>query len=281
MKNLFNFIFKHAHWLLFLLLTTVSLYLFVHNSEFQRSKYLAVFQETAGRVYSITNSVHSYLNLKKTNTDLMHRIATLEEEIQIVRTELENYTGNIYPDSINVGINQPVYRLTYARIQQNRISAGPNNYIMLDRGSNHGIKEDMAVISVKGVVGVVSKVTTNFSTVIPLLSKFILNGMIKNTRFCGDLSWDGKDPRFISLSGLPSHASYSIGDTIITSGNSAIFPEGVLVGVVEGAFKLKNEESNSLKVRLFTDFSTLREVFVVENPFREEQILLEKGVEEQ
>ena len=217
--------------------------------------------------------------LKKTNTDLMQRIAALEEEIQIYKNELEIFAERIDPDSINIGIDKSIYRHIYARVQQNRMS-GIDNYIMLDKGSKDGIKEGMAVISVKGVVGVISNVTPNFSTVIPLLSKFILNGMIKNTRFSGDLSWDGKDPRYISLSGLPSHASYSLGDTIVTSGNSAIFQEGVLVGVVEGSFKLKNEESNSLKVRLFTDFSTLQEVFIVENPFREEQILLEKGVDE-
>jgi len=279
LKNLFSFIFKHIHWLLFLLLTIVSLYLLVHNSEFQRSKYLSVFQEIAGRAYSVTNGAKSYMFLKKTNTDLMQRIAALEEEIQIYKNELEIFAERIDPDSINIGIDKSIYRHIYARVQQNRMS-GIDNYIMLDKGSKDGIKEGMAVISVKGVVGVISNVTPNFSTVIPLLSKFILNGMIKNTRFSGDLSWDGKDPRYISLSGLPSHASYSLGDTIVTSGNSAIFQEGVLVGVVEGSFKLKNEESNSLKVRLFTDFSTLQEVFIVENPFREEQILLEKGVDE-
>ena len=280
MKNLFSFIIKYVHWLLFLLLITVSLFLLVHNSEFQRSKYLAVFQEVTGKVYSVTNNVQSYLNLKKTNTDLMQRIATLEEEIQLHRIKLDNFADTIEPDSIDLGVDLSIYSHTHARVKQNRITAGPNNYLMLDKGSKHNIKEGMAVISVKGVVGVISNVTPNFSMVIPLLSKFILNGMIKSTRFTGDLSWDGKDPRYISLSGLPSHAAYSIGDTIVTSGNSLIFQEGVLVGVVEAAFKLKNEESNSLKVRLFTDFSTLQEVLIVDNPHREEQILLEKGVEE-
>ena len=242
---------------------------------------MAVFQEVAGRAYSVTNGVKSYMFLNKINTDLMERIAGLEEEIQFYKNELETYANDNPSDSIHSGTNQLIYTHTRARVKQNVISAGPNNYIMLDKGSKHGIKEDMAVVSAKGVVGVVRFVTPNYSRVIPLLNPiYIINGMIKNTRFSGNLSWDGKDPRYISLSGLPSHASYSLGDTIVTSGNSAIFPEGVRVGVVEGSFKLKNEESNSLKVRLFTDFSTLQEVLIIDNPHYEEQLLIEKGVDE-
>jgi rod shape-determining protein MreC len=136
----------------------------------------------------------------------------------------------------------------------------------------------MGVVSVKGIVGVIESVSPHFSRVIPVInSKYNPNCIIKNTGFFGSLFWDGKDPRYISLSRLPSHTSYSIGDTIVTSGYSATFPAGILVGVAEESFKRKNEEYNSIKVRLFTDFSTLNEVFVIKNPLRDEQIKIEKG----
>lgn len=277
MKNLFNFIVGHVHWLLFFFLTAFSLYLLVHSSEFQRSKYLSVFQEMAGRVYSVSNSVQSYLNLKTTNADLMNRIVVLEEEVQNYKKEVQNLTDRVLPDTVSLG-NGQIYRYTHSRVIHNQISE-TNNYILLDKGSDDGIVRDMAVVSVKGIVGVVDNVSPHFSRVIPVLnSRYNPSCMIKNTGFFGSLFWDGKDPRYTSLSRLPSHAAYSVGDTIVTSGYSAIFPEGILVGVVEEAFKRKNEEYNSLKVRLFTDFSTLNEVLIIRDMLREEQIDTEKGV---
>jgi rod shape-determining protein MreC len=252
--------------------------LLIQNNEFQRSKYLSVFQEIAGGVYSVSNSVQSYLNLKSTNSDLMQRIGALEEEIQEYKIELENLIDSQRPSTINVGINRNIYRFTHARVIHNDIFE-PNNYILLNKGSKDGITEDMGVVSVRGIVGVVTKVTPNFSRVMPVLNPvYNPSCMIKNSRFFGPLFWDGKDPRYIHLSRLASHASYVVGDTIVTSGNSLTFPEGVFVGVVEDAFKRKNEEYISLKVRLFTDFSTLSEVFIIRNPLREEQLIIEKGV---
>ena len=228
-------------------------------------------------MHSVSNGVQSYLNLKTNNTDLIQRIEVLEEEIQGYKSELENLRNRVQPDSINIGFNQPIYRYDHARVVSKQVT-NTNNFIVLNKGSNDGVAEDMAVVSVKGIIGAVVYVTPHFSRVISVLnSEYHPSCIIKNTRFAGSLFWDGKDPRYVHLRGLPSHSVFTVGDTIVTSGYSAIFPEGVLVGVVEGAFKLKNEEYNSLKVRLFTDFSTLDEVFIIRNMLLEEQKKIEKG----
>jgi len=216
--------------------------------------------------------------LKSTNTDLMQRMAVLEEEIQSYRKKVAALTDGIQPDSIDIGIDPSIYHFIHARVVFNQASE-TNNYLLLDKGSNDGITEDMAVVSVKGIVGVVMKVSPNYSRVIPVLnSGSHPSCLIKNSRFIGSLFWDGKDPRYIHLSKLPSHSSYEIGDTIVTSGYSAIFPPDVLVGVIEDASDQKEQENNSVKVRLFTDFSTLNEVFIIRNPLRDEQINMEKGM---
>jgi len=221
--------------------------------------------------------MQSYLNLKTTNSDLMQRIAVLEEEVQGYKKELENQSDRMLPDTIQFGLDQTVYQYTPARVIHNEIF-GPNNYILLDKGQKDGITEDMAVTSVKGIVGVVVTVSTHFSRVLPLLNASSHTScVIKNKRFFGSLFWDGKDPRYIYLSQLPSHTLYSVGDTIVTSGYSASFPEGVPVGVIEEPLKRKNEEYNSLKIRLFTDFSTLNEVYIIRNPLRDEQLNIVKG----
>ena len=278
MKNLFNFILKQSHWLLFFFLTAFSLYLLVHNNEFQRSKYLSGFQEIAGRVYAVSNSVQSYLNLKSTNHDLMQRIAVLEGDVQGYKKKLENYSDKISPDTIQFELDPAIYQYIPARVTHNEI-LGSNNYILLDKGRQDGIMEDMAVVSVDGIVGVVMRVSAHYSRVLPLLnSGSHTSCVIKTTRFFGSLFWDGKDSRYSYLSQLPSHTLCSVGDTIVTSGYSVTFPEGIPVGVIEEPLKRKNEENNSLKIRLFTDFSTLNEVFIIRDPLRNEKLNIMKGV---
>lgn len=211
----------------------------------------------------------------------MQRIAVLEEEVQRYKNEREVLFLRMQPDWIELGSEHLTYRYTHARVIYNQIS-GAENYILLNKGYNDGIVEDMAVISVNGIVGVVRNVSPHFSRVIPVLNhQYHPSCVIKNTKFFGSLFWDGKDPRYTYLSRLPSHASYSIGDTIVTSGYSATFPEGIPVGIVESAYKQKNEEYNSLKIHLFTEFSTLNEVLIIRNPLREELINIEKGVSEE
>ena len=238
---------------------------------------MSVFQEITGRTYFVSNSVQSYLHLKKSNADLMDRIVVLEEEIQRYKKNWEELTDQMRPDSIQIDNAQPIYHYTWARVVNRQVSK-INNYIILDKGSKDGITVDMAVVSAKGIVGVVMNVSPYFSRVIPVLnSEYHPSCIIKNTGFVGSLFWDGEDSRYTYLSGLPRHVSYAVGDTVITSGYSATYPEGFLVGVIESAYKSKNEEFNSLKVRLFTDFSTLNEVFIIRNTLQEEQIKMEKG----
>jgi len=208
----------------------------------------------------------------------MQRMSELEEEVQAYKKQLKMMNDRMQPDTIALGTDQTIFRYTPAHVIVNQITEA-SNYILLDKGFDDGIAEDMAVVSVKGIVGVIESVSPHFSRVIPVInSKYHPSCMIKNTKFFGSLFWDGKDPRYISLNRLPSHALYSIGDTIVTNGYSATFPEGIFVGVAEESFKRKNEEYNSLKVRLFTDFSTLNEVFIIRNPLRDEQNKIEKGV---
>ena len=263
--------------MLFFFLTSFSLFLLVHNNEFQRSKYLLVFQEITGRVYLVSNSIESYLYLKQTNTDLMERLSVLEEEVQTYKNNWKELTDQMRPDSIRISENRLINHYIRARVVSKQVS-NINNYILLDKGSKDGVKIDMAVVSAKGIVGVVMTVSPNFSRVIPVLnSDYHPSCIIKNTGFFGPLYWDGEDPRYTYLTGLPRHVSYSIGDTIVTSGYSATYPEGVFVGVIEDSHKFKNEEFISLKVHLFTDFSTLNEVFIIKNPLQEEQVRMEKG----
>jgi rod shape-determining protein MreC len=282
LKNLINFILKNVHWLLFFLLIFLSVFLLVRNNEFQRSKYLAVFQEIAGRVYSVSNGVESYMNLRTINDGLTKRVADLEDKVRFYQKQVETLTDLSGSHEIKFDMDtSAVYHFIPARIVHNQVS-GIENYITINKGSLDGISADMGVLTYRGIVGVVTNVSSHFARVIPLLnSKFQTSGKIINTGYFGPLVWDGKDSRYTYLRELPRHATFNIGDTIVTSGYSTFFPEGIPVGTVEASYKQKNDDYNSLKVKLFTDFNTLSEVLVINNTLKEEQKNIEKGVIDQ
>jgi rod shape-determining protein MreC len=219
------------------------------------------------------------MNLKTINSDLMQRIAMLEQEVRNYKKEVEILSELIFPMDVHEyeSAYSNAFSFIPARVVNNQISRMGSNYITLNKGTLAGVREDMGILSPNGIVGVVIRVSPHFSKVIPILNpKYQPSCKIKGTDYFGTLSWDGKDSRYISLKELPQHAVFNIGDTIVTSGFSTVFPEGVLVGTVEDTFKKKGENYNSLKVKLFTNFSALNEVLVVVNALKDEQLSIEK-----
>ena len=263
--------------MLFFLLVIVAVMLNVNNNQFQRSKYLAATYEVTGRVYSVTSAIQAYLNLKSENEALLARVAELENEKYAYEKEIEllgsiSRTERIQIDSLRI----LQYQVTPAKVIYNN-TRSPENYIQINKGSENGIKRDMGVMSPSGIVGVIMDVSPHYSLAISLLNpKFQLNCKLKNKNYSGPLVWDGKDTRYTYLENLPRHADLEIGDTVVTSGYSAFFPEGLPVGVVVDTRKQKNDNYNSAKVKLATDFNALKEVLIIENHFQEEQINLQK-----
>lgn len=275
MRNLISFIIKNVHWLLFLLLVFISLYMIVNNNAYQRSKYLVVEREVVGNVYNISNKVFSYLGLKKANSNLLEKIAELETR----NLYLENYISEYNLQLKELGIRDSMifheYDFSCARVVNSNIS-GLENLITLNKGSSDNVKPDMAVLSSEGVVGIIMSVSENFSVVIPILnSKSQLSCMIKSSGYYGSLAWNGKDSRFVNMIDLPRHAEFEVGDTVVT-GFSEVFPQGILIGVVEDSKRQKDDNLNTLNVRLFTDFSNLKEVMIVDYKFKNEQKTIEQ-----
>ncbi len=279
MRNLINFIIKNIHWLFFLFLIFISTLLMVNNNEYQRSKYLTFENEIVGKIYAAADGISSYIGLKSTNQELMQYASGLEEKIQLLEFQLEEARlktdSTLYlPDSVSLP-----YEFIPARILNKNISS-VENFITLNKGSNQGIKPDMGVLgtSSHGVVGVVMKVTPNFSIVIPILNpKFKLSCKIKGSTYSGPLVWNHQDIRYATLEELPRHVESNVGDTIVTSGNSAIFPEGIPIGTVVNTQKEKNDNFNSIKVKLFVNLGGINHVLIVKNNNRDEQLNLEKG----
>lgn len=273
MKRLIQFVFRNIHWLLFCIFIYLSVLLIVNNNQFQRSKYLQAMRETTGSVRAATSGISSYLHLKSVNAELAEQLAQLTAEVQDYRLR----SGGV-PDGGAAGaaVDSLLYSFIPAKVINNSVALR-ENYITLNKGALDGIRADMGVLSPSGVVGVVVNTSPHFSTVISLLNtKYRLNGKIRQNDYYGPLMWDGKDPQFSFLTEIPRYADYQIGDTIVTSGYSTVFPQGIPVGAIVEVRKQRDDNYRSLRIRLFTNFSNLSEVMVVANRLQKEQKELEE-----
>ncbi|MEA3463150.1 MAG: rod shape-determining protein MreC, partial [Bacteroidota bacterium] len=166
------------------------------------------------------------------------------------------------------------YYYVQSRIVHNSIYA-QYNYLTLNKGKKDGVFRNMGVVSDQGLVGIILETSANFATVIPIINRdFRLSAKIKSNNYAGILQWDGISPRFAVLNEIPFHVDLSEGDTILTSGFSSIFPEGIDLGTIE-SFSLEKGNFYDIRVKLFTDFQRLYHVNVIRNYRQEEQLNLE------
>jgi rod shape-determining protein MreC len=176
--------------------------------------------------------------------------------------------------------NDTLYKEQYSYLSAKVVNSSVNkrrNYLTLNVGSEQGITRDMAVMSSIGIVGIVTDVSENFSSVMSVLHKDIrVNCQLKRDRSYGPLVWDGKDYRYCLLTDIPTHARIKTGDTIITSELSGIFPEGIVVGTIDSYERRQNEDFYTVKVKLSADLKKVNHVYIIKNIFKTERDVLEK-----
>ena len=268
MNNLLNFFVKHSAWFIFAIYVILSLVLLFKDNPYQQSVYLTSANSVSAAVYKAFNGITSYFHLRGINESLQERNAALEMELIELRGQLSEMALHS-PDSLH----QPAlkqYSFVMAHVISNSI-AQTNNYITIDRGHLDGVSPEMGVIDQNGVVGIVNVVGPHAARVISLLNPHIrLSCKLRASGFYGSLVWDGKSPQHAVLEELPKHLNWHKGDTIVTSGYSAVFPEGIIVGTVEGLARGMSDSFVSLRIRLTTNFSQLSSVRVITNSMKEQ-----------
>ena len=269
MKEIIKLILKYHFTIIFILLEIVSFSLIIRHNEYQR----AIFSESAstlfGNVSSTITSIKDYFRLKEMNESLANENILLKnrlEEYEFLRDTIIH--GMVVQDSI------PVYEYIGAK-QVNATYNRTKNYITLNRGRKNGLQKEMAVCTPEGIVGLIQDLSDHFAVVIPLINvDSRISAKIKKNNYYGSLQWDGNDYAYSYLNDIPYHVEVNAGDTIVTSGLSKIFPEGIVVGYVESVDK---ETANFLKikVKLAVDFKRINHVYVILNNKKNEQTSLE------
>ncbi|KGD67935.1 rod shape-determining protein MreC [Flavobacterium aquatile] len=268
MQQIFNFIFKNSYRMLFLLLMGIALSLTIQSHSFHKSKVISSANFLSGGVYEKMNNVEEYFNLKIQNDELAKENARLKSIIFNVKDSTK-----IQFDT--VAGNSKVSLIT-AKVIKNSYNVH-ENYLTLNRGSKEGIKQDMGVINSLGIVGVIENTSTNYSTVLSILNvKSPINAKIKKSNHIGSLTWNGKNTGFVQLVDVPRLSSARKGDTIVTGGQSTIFPENINIGTIDKVYIDNETNYYTLDIRLFNDMTSLGYVYVVKNKDTPEIIELEK-----
>lgn len=273
MRNLIRFLKRYYYIFLFILLEGLAIYIISQNAYYQGSAITLVANEIAGRITEKTHNISHYFTLGSSNEALVKENARLREMIE---TSYIKYGNKIFE------YNDTVYKQQYeyidAKVIQKTINKR-NNYFILNKGIIHGVKENMGVISPDGIVGVIINTSQNFSLVMSILHQDSRPN-IKNsrTKISGTLLWDGINYSKGKLVDIPSSIPLEIGDTIITSGFSQDFPEGIKVGNIIGFEKDKGSGFYVVDIKFTVDYNKLEYVYIVKNFFKQEHELLIKDI---
>ena len=275
MRNLLNFLLKYNYWFLFILLEVICFVLLFRFNNYQQSVYFTSANVVTGKVYEVSGSVSSYFHLKSVNEDLLDRNMLLEQQIANLENALrERQVDSVIVNSIR-NLDNKDYQIFKAHVIRNSLNQA-DNYITLDKGSSSGIRPEMGVVDGNGVVGIVYKTSPNYSLVISVLnSKSSISCKIVGSEYFGYLKWEHGDSRYAYLKDLPRHAEFNLGDTVVTSGYSTVFPAGVMVGTVDDMSDSNDGLSYLLKIKLATDFGKLGDVRVIARTGQMEQQELE------
>ena len=277
MKGLLEFLNKHNHWLLFFLLEGISLFLLFSFNNYQGSVWLSSANTVSGNVFELSQRVTGYFGLVSENKMLAEQNAQLEEQVFGLQQQLDS-AGLVSLTAQTMG--RWPFSVIPATVVENSIGK-LNNYITINKGTDDGIGPDMGVISSEGIVGVTYKCSPHYSLVLSVLnSKSSLSCKVRPSDSFGHLSWAGGDSRVAQLLDVPRYAEISIGDTVITSGHSSFFPEGLPVGVIEAFEPSADNLSNLITVHLDTRFGHLHHVFVIQNVGSEERWKLNNSIKE-
>ena len=239
--------------------------------------------QVGGQVFSSSESIKHYFKLSETNKQLAEENIALRAQIKtsFLDRDFNCFSGSVSPidslhinDTISAALT-PSFDFLSAKVISNSVHK-KKNYLMLNKGVNQGIKPNMGVIGPHGAVGIVHSISDDFCTVISLLNtKAHISAKLLSNQELGNLSWDGNNPQIAQLNSIETYIPIKIGDTIVSSGYSHVFPELVLLGTISGFEKVIGENTYRINVKLSTNFNALNYVTIVRNLYFIEQIDLE------
>ena len=263
MQNLLKILLRYSNFLVFIALEVAAFMLISLNSAYPRSSILSTANDFVAWQNAQISEVKGYFSLRSQNEQLAIENAALRNQIC----------------SMDSAQNRELIHYEHAKVVQ--MTTGElHNYLTINRGSRDGIMLGQGIRNEDGVVGIVRTVGRNYSVVMPIINtQANLSCRFTKNDYLGTLKWDGKDHRFAQLTDVSSHMVVNTGDTIVTSGLSPVFPEGIPVGIVENSVLKEGDSYYTIRVRLHTNFKRLKYVEIVQNAHQQEVEELQHGLD--
>ena len=263
MQQIFNFILKNSNRILFLLLLVLSLSLTIQSHSYHRSKIISSANFFTGGIYEQVNTVDEYFGLRIQNEELAKENARLKS----ILFNQKDTTRLPKIDSIK-GVRKN--DIILSKVIRNSYSI-QENFITINNGAGSGIKPNMGVINSAGIIGIVDNTSKNYATIISVLNvNSKINAKIKKSNHFGSLVWNGKSTGFAQLIDVPRLAGVRKGDTIVTGGQSIIFPENIGIGTIDKVYIDNVTNYYTLDIKLFNDMTNLGHVYIIKNKDAEE-----------
>ncbi len=257
MERIFLFLYQYRAFFTFLLLELFCAWLIIQNNQYQGARFFNSSNSFVGGVNNFSQTMRDYFSLREVNKELAEENARLRKEVE--QQNQLRATGTNQHDSASR------FDFESAKVVNNSTDRY-TNFITINKGSRDGIASGMAVISPNGVVGKVKMTSGHFSVVTSLLNiNLRISGLLKRTGHFGTVQWDGRDPQVVEFEFIPRHVRVTVGDTVVTSGYSGVFPEGIMIGTVEKIALREEAPFYELRVRLAQDFRKLSYVSVVKS----------------
>ncbi len=275
MQKLINFLIRNYSFILFLVLQLVAFVFILQANSFSRSTFFNSTRSISGGMLEKYHNAKEFANLKRTNQILA------EENARLRSISKKSYFPLF---SISDTVIDTLYNQQYVYIPSKVVNSTYtyfNNHLTLNKGTNHGVQKGMGVINAEGVVGKVKEVSENYSVVYPLIHhKGQVTGRIKSSGHFGEVSWNGKNYGRVQLDKIQRHATFEIGDTIVSDQRSEIFPSGIPIGIIQDSTLNFETQFITLEIDLLPDFTNIEYVYIVNDLLKEERTNLKSAVVE-
>lgn len=274
MKRLFLLLYNYRATLVFVFLGLVCGWMIATQNIFLSASFFNSSNQAVAKILTSSNAVSHYFALEDVNKDLSQENAKLRKRIKNYEQSLYRLDTRVTKDFDIIG----QYEFISAKIINNS-THNIHNHITINAGEKQGMQQGLGVVNQHGIVGKISRVSGNYAVISSLLNTDVMtSSKIKRTGHLGTTNWSGKDAQFANLLYIPRHVIPIVGDTIISSGYNAVFPEGVMIGTIDKIDLADEANFYEIEVGLANDYSKLSHVYVIKNNLREEQQSTEQFV---
>lgn len=265
MRRLFQFLYQYRAFLSFLFLELLCLWLIVNNNPYQGAKFFNSSNRSVALFLNTSNNISEYFGLKSVNRKLAEENAELKKHVSRLNQKLFRFNVG---DANSELFDQ--FEFVTAKVIKNSVRQS-QNFITINKGIQEGIEPGMAVVDKEGIVGKVKTVSQHFSLVTSILhTEVMVSAKLKRTGDLCTIEWPGRTPYEASVTYLPKHVAVQEGDSIVTSGYNAVFPEGMPIGIVS-EFELKDDSPfYDIKIDLSGDLNRLSYVYLIKNNLKVE-----------